>query len=259
MPRVAVIISTWIGNPADYILNLMKSITRYEAGVLFDLYLCANGESYRLPSGLNGKFTDVFIRENTGFNLGAWDYSWRRLSEYDDYLFMQDDCFIRKEFWLRDFLTCFHSKELYGLVGECLHKSWNRPWSELTGPEINTKRRQRVSESKTRLARSCQSDLKRWGIPEGKKADHLTSVVHFTSRAILERVGGYIIADKYQEAIAAEIAFSKKIQNEGYELKQIGRLRHSRIGHRQWHSNGFFAKMERSIKKRQKRFKNLFK
>ena len=208
MPRVAVIISTWIGNPADYILNLMKSMTRYDACAPFGLYLCANGESYRLPPGLQGRFTDVFIRENTGYNLGAWEHSWRKLPEYDDYLFMQDDCFIKKKAWLRDFMACFHSKRRYGLIGECLHKSWNRPWPELTGQQIKTNTRHRISENKESRARYYRDVLKSWGIPEGKKADHLTSVVHFTSRAILERVGGYTIADNYQEAIAAEIAYN---------------------------------------------------
>ncbi len=34
------------------------------------------------------------MRENTGFNIGAWDYGWRHLPPYDYYLFLQDDCFI---------------------------------------------------------------------------------------------------------------------------------------------------------------------
>ena len=42
--------------------------------------------------------------------------------------------------------------------------------------------------------------------------------IQFISRKVLEEVDGYIIVDDYHEAIAAEIAFSKKIQNKGYEI-----------------------------------------
>jgi hypothetical protein len=41
------------------------------------------------------------MRENTGFNIGAWDYGWRHLPPYDYYLFLQDDCFIVRPLWLK--------------------------------------------------------------------------------------------------------------------------------------------------------------
>lgn len=97
------------------------------------------------------------------------------------------------------------------------------PWTELTGADGKHK----VSEKKRKWAEFYIETLRKWGIPKGKTAGHLTSVVHFTSRKVLEEVDGYIIVDDYHEAIAAEIAFSKKIQNKGYEIVQIGKKRHS--------------------------------
>lgn len=101
-----------------------------------------------------------------------------------------------------------------------------------------------------RLARIYQETLARWRIPQGSTARHLTSVVHFTSRQILEEVRGYNLGRTYQETIAAEIGFSRKIEARGYRLIQIGRQRHSRIGHPQWDPLDFFLRLKRSVKKR---------
>jgi len=246
IPNTAVIVSTWDGNPSGYICSLIDSLKRYDAGVPYDIYLCANGESYRLPKNLSNIFKKVFIRENTGFNLGAWDHAWRILPQYENYLFMQDDCYIKKDNWVKDFIGYFNSIEKCGLVGEYLNKSWDMPWTELTSADGKHK----VSKKKRERAGFYIETLRKWGIPKGETASHLTSVVHFTSRKVLEEVDGYIIVDDYHEAIAAEIAFSKKIQNKGYEIVQIGKFRHTRIGHRQWISDGFFSRLANSIKKR---------
>ena len=255
IPDTAIVVSTWFGNPSDYICNLVDSLKRYDAGVPYDIYLCANGESYRLPKNLSNIFKKVFIRENTGFNLGAWDHAWRILPQYENYLFVQDDCYIKKDNWVKDFIGCFNSIEKCGLVGEYLNKSWDMPWTELTGAAGKHK----VSKKKRERAGFYIETLRKWGIPKGETASHLTSVVHFTSRKVLEKVDGYIIVDDYHEAIAAEIAFSKKIQNKGYEIVQIGKKRHSRIGHRQWMPDGFFPRLANSIKKRKALLTNIWK
>lgn len=235
-----------------YIGELLKSMQEYDAGVPYDLYLCANGEDYKIPEDLMSAFTNVFVRENRGYNIGAWDHAWRMLTEYKYYLLMQDDCFIKKKGWLLDFFRCFNSTKDCGLVGECLNKVWNHSWLELTGNTGGGLSKANIDESLMRRARNYLNLLQRWGIPAGETARHLTSVVHFTSRAILEKVDGYNKATTYEEAIAAEIGFSKKIEARGYKLIQIGRYRHSRIGHREWLSDSFLAKLKRSFQKRWK-------
>jgi hypothetical protein len=78
----------------------------------------------------------------------------------------------------------------------------------------------------------------------------MTTVVQFTSRAILEEVDGYNLGFAKDEAAAAEFAFSRKIEARGYTLQQIGRRRHSRIAHPQWPSDAFLPKLKRSVLKR---------
>lgn len=79
-------------------------------------------------------------------------------------------------------------------------------------------------------------------------------MVQFTSRRILEEIGGYNIGRDKLEATAAEIAFSRKIAAKGYRLVQIGRRRHSRIAHPQWPSDAPAARIWRSVKKRMPTF-----
>jgi hypothetical protein len=247
--RVAVVVSTWVGHPPPYLLALCESFARHPPGATFDIFLCANGPDYSPPAELLHLFADVFVRQNTGHNLGAWDHAWRQLSGYDRFLFLQDDCLVKRPNWLRDFTRCFDSTPACGLVGEHLIRDWDRPWSELTDQNGRDGRDDRASEQAA-LARFYRKTLARWGIPEGPTARHLTAVVHFTSRSILEEVGGYNLGRTYQEAIAAEIGFSRKIESRGYSLVQIGRRRHSRIGHPQWNRQGFFARLRRSVRKR---------
>ncbi len=247
--RIAVVVSTWVGHPSRHLLALCESFARHSAGAEYDLFLCANGLEYSPPVELVPLITEVFVRENTGYNLGAWDHAWRQLPEYDRLLFLQDECLVKRAKWLRDFVRCFDSTPGCGLVGEHLIRDWDRPWSELSD-QRGREAQGHKSIERAELARFYRETLARWGIPEGPKARALTAVVQFTSRSILEEVGGYDIGRTYQEAIAAEIGFSRKIEAKGYSLVQIGRQRHSRIGHPQWNRLGFFSRLRRSVRKR---------
>ncbi len=246
---VAIVISTWVGHPAQSLVRLCDSIVRHPARAEYDLFLCANGPAYSPPLELRPLFTRIFVRENTGYNLGAWNHAWRQLPEYDRFLFLQDECAVKRTGWLKDFLRRFDSTPACGLVGEHLIRSWDRPWSVLVEAQGREAKDPRAIQ-RALSARSYREILARWGIPEGPTARHLTTVVHFTSRSILEEVGGYNLGQTYQEAIAAEIGFSRKIVTHGYRLVQVGRWRHSRIGHPQWDRLGFFRRLERSLRKR---------
>jgi len=246
--RVAVVISSWVGHPSKYLLALCESIARHPPGAGHDLVLCANGLDYSPPGELVPLFSEIFIRENTGYNLGAWDHAWRQLPEYDRFLFLQDECLVKRPNWLGDFIRCFDSTPTCGLVGEHLIREWDKPWSETDQKDPDVQDRQSIERAS--LARFYRETLARWGIPEGPTARALTAVVHFTSRSILEEVGGYNLGRSYQEAIAAEIGFSRKIEARGYSLVQIGPRRHSRIGHPQWNRLGFFTRLRRSVRKR---------
>jgi len=201
-----------------------------------DFYLVMNGDQ-KVSADYAGFFTNVFYRENTGYNLAAWDFAWRQLGQYDYFLFLQDDCIILKKNWLRDFYDCFKSEKKCGLVGEFM--SWDMPWAELIAGVDEPK----ISEDEldaadvANCARFYRKTLLGWNVPIGDSARHLASIIHFTSSEILKKVDGYNHPTTYREAIASEIGFSRKIEAAGYKLAQVGKQRFSRIGHREWFSD----------------------
>ncbi len=242
MTRLAVVVSTWIGNPPEYLLGLCGTMGRKAAGAAFDLFLSANGLGYRVPEPVAGRFSEIFVRENTGYNLGAWDHAWRRLPDYGRFLFLQDDCAVLRRNWLQDFTQRFDETRRCGLVGE--HFRWDEPWGRLVEEQAPEPGLEWEGKPVSR-ARYYRATLRRWGIPEGPTARHLTSVVHFTSRPVLEAVDGYRQGRTYHEAIAAEIGFSRAIEAAGFQLAQVTRRRHSRIGHREWESRGALRRLGR--------------
>jgi hypothetical protein len=248
-PTIAVVVSTWSGNPVSYLFALCRSMDRYPAGLPYDLVLSANGLEYRPPPALASRFRTVFVRENVGYNLGAWDYAWRQLSNYDRFLFLQDECQVIRPGWLARFQQRFESVSNCALVGEYLPRFYDRPWSQLDDQGRMAVGTPNEVERITAL-RGYRNQLALWGIPEGPTPRAVTSVVQFTSRAILELVDGYNIGQTKGEAIAAEIGFSRKIEARGFVLVQMGRYRHSVISHPQWPSNHPIARLKRSILKR---------
>jgi hypothetical protein len=228
-------------------------MAEYAAGTNYDLFLSANGLEYSPPAEVMSLFKKIFVRENTGWNLGAWNYAWQQLPDYDRFLFLQDDCVVRKHRWLSSFIACFDKTRKCGLVGEKLQSHWGKLWETMCNPTpINRKDRDPVKRAA--WVAFVRDMMAQWGIPEGSTGLHITTVVQFTSRAILEEVGGYNIGLTKEQAIAAEVGFSRKIEAKGYKLVQIGLRRHSRIGHRQWPRHTLLYKLKRSIHKRLIRF-----
>ncbi len=249
--NVAVVVSTWSGSAPVHLMRLCNSLQRHPAAHKYDLILCVNDLNYILPDALTKRFLQVFVRDNAGYNLGAWDYAWRHLPDHDYFLFLQDDCIVSKNGWLQDFITCFVSTPRCGLVGENVERTWDKPWSELCSPSSQSDpQKNREVQQRAIWADFFREKLRDWNIPEGDTGRHITAVVQFISRTILEEVGGYNSGNTKAEATAAEVAFSRKIAARGYALVQVGRWRHSRIGHPQWPSNAPQARLWRSIKKR---------
>lgn len=239
MSDTAVVVSGWVGHPHAHLVRLLDSMDARDPGRAFDLVLCANGLDFSLPAPLEARFDAVFVRENTGYNLGAWEHAWRRLPDKRWFLFLQDECTIRTAGWVADFVETFETTPRCGLVGEHLNRAWDRPWTELCGDWPDAAR-----------ARFYRKTITAWGIDPGERGRHLTTVVQLSSREVLEAAGGYPQAETYQEAIAAEIGFSRRIEEAGYALAQVGRRRHSRIAHPQWPPDDAVSRLRRSIKKR---------
>ncbi len=235
--KALVTISFYCQRSINPLLHLLRQIATIEAGFPFDLVVVCNAvrldEITNLPQ-LDAQKIQYFIRENKGFNIGAWDYAWRRFPSYDYYLFLQDDCFIIRPQWLKVFIDKLSQFPTIGLLGESLN--WECSWEELAQSNYNQIHREHfLNGQPVKRVDFYRAFLAQHQIPEGKTAKHLQSIIFFTSRMVLERIDGFIIGENYGEAIASEIASSKKVQALGYQIQTVNpNSCYHYIAHPQW-------------------------
>jgi hypothetical protein len=219
--KALVVISYYDRRPIHNLCDLIKSLLKFPAGAEYDLCVVVNRTTEKklcLPDEYS--WIPIEYRHNLGMNIGAWDYGWRTHKEYRDYLFLQDECYVVRDQWLRNYRVCLEQPDV-GMVGESLSKLWDRPWRELERvfegkvlPEhaINGKAVNRVN---------CYLNFFRQNqINPGETGRHLRSVIWFLPRSVLERIDGFLIGRNYGECIAAEIAVSKKIEEIGFRIAQ---------------------------------------
>ncbi len=209
-----------------------------EAGSPFDLVVVCNGgdvQPLSLPNEFDPLRPRVLNRENTGWNLGAWDHGWRNSGDYQHFLFLQDDCFLKKPGWLGEFVFRFENDPGIGLLGEEII------WDEMTWSFV----RKATDRDLGRLAwpedepvhplDTYQALMKQRGVPPGEVGTHLPSLILFTSRKILEEVGGFpLIGSTYREAVACEIGISRAVAAKGYRIARVQNRSFGLIGHPQW-------------------------
>ena len=112
---------------------------------------------------------------------------------------------------------------------------WNRPWSEIVEHSVcGPLPGHELDGRPVAPIEMYQSVFRRWGIDPGPKGDHLQSLIWAARREILERIDGFPIGVTYGEAIAAEIAVSKKVQALGLRTVQVAWRPFTYIQHREW-------------------------
>lgn len=237
-PSTLVIISYWSERSINPLKELISQMDIIDSGTSFDSLIVCNGFSNKVENLINQSNLShnlrVVSRPNHGFNIGAWDYGWRCSPNYHNFLFLQDDCIIFRKNWLKAFINKFNDNNQIGLLGESIN--WHTSWDELSKSDYNNYHKgHTLSVKKMRRIDLYRAYLSKNLIPEGLTADHLQTLVLFTSKQILEQIKGFSIGESYGEAIASEIAISKKVQSAGYEIAMVNP--HScfhYIGHPQW-------------------------
>jgi len=228
-----VVISHYDKRPVKNLLGLLKSIVDHEAGTDFDVCIVVNQESgfpVELP-GLPFRHT-LLYRTNLGMNIGAWDHGWRENLGYEHYIFLQDECIVRRNGWLSGLIECLRIPGT-GMVGECVNYRWCKPWSELTADNNGN-----ASDPKARLlanrARLCLEFIRSRNISAGDTARHLRSLVWGFTRETLQELEGFPIGHNYDECVAAEIAVSRQVENMGLRIAQAHRFPFYYVVHSQW-------------------------
>jgi GT2 family glycosyltransferase/tetratricopeptide (TPR) repeat protein/2-polyprenyl-3-methyl-5-hydroxy-6-metoxy-1,4-benzoquinol methylase len=230
-----VVISHYDARSPDRLLALLDSMSSKPAGWTYAVRVVVNQET-RKPLELPDRHrpVEVFYRENAGFNIGAWDFGWRADPAFDAYLFLQDECRVVREDWAGAFVRKAAEANV-GLVGECLSPLWDAPWAELAERFRGQRLPDHFVDGQPADRLACyQHFFARQGIPTGARGDHLQSLVLFARREVLEAIKGFPDSKNHGEAIAAEIAISKKVQALGLTIAEVGPEPFFYIEHPQW-------------------------
>ncbi len=228
-----IVISHYNAWPADQLVTLLDQIAAIPAGAPFELCVVVNQATpdlLRLPKRHAG--TRVLHRENTGYNIGAWEDGRRRNPGHECYLFLQEECVILRSGWLRAFRRLAMRPEV-GLVGESMH------WAGLGWDRLARKYRghpfaESVEGRSVPIPVGIRAGLRRLGIAEGPTGAHLQSLVLCARREVLEAIGGFDLGLNYGDATVGEVAISKKVSTLGLQVREVGPGSFRYILHPQW-------------------------
>lgn len=239
---IAVIISYWTGHAPGRLYRLLSQLYRHDARLPFSVTVVCNGGDKNplvLPRRYTKRGVKVLNRANSGYNIGAWEHGWRNDHGSKYFLFLQDECYIVKRGWLKAFVDKIQASPEIGLLGESIN--WKRSWEEQRTNPIAAKCLNRDGEEPFNSIDFLRDFLIRQGIPPGETAEHLQSLILFSSRKVLQAIDGFPCRDIYAEAVGAEIGISKKVVAQGYKIAMVGDKPYSYIGHRQW-SAGWYKR-----------------
>ncbi|MCQ0970860.1 hypothetical protein MLD63_10530 [Paracoccus sp. TK19116] len=199
------------------LIALLRQIRRIPAGIPFEVEIVVNsvtGRRLQLPNDLSD--VAVTMRPNSGYNIGAWESVWRQRSDCDFFLFLQDECEIKRENWLIPFIHGTRFADTF-LACECIFymSSWSAiDWKETCNQYFEI------------------ADLYDLGIKAPPTHAQMTVVA--ARRKALEEVGGFISGDHKARANAGEIATTHRALQKGFRVREVQWLPYSTISHPQW-------------------------
>ena len=234
MKSALIVVSHYNAWPTDNLIALLDQIAQVPAGHPFRCRVVVN-QAEPKPLELPPRHADVEVlyRENTGYNIGAWNLGWRADPAADFYLFLQEECKILRPDWLKAFVDLLVKPEV-GLVGES-HFWSGYSWARADYYWRNIRlSRGRDQEGRVPLMIAVRDVLIERQIPFGKNAGHLQSLVLAARRDVLEAIDGFMIGRSYADAIGTEVAISKQVEALGFQVRQVGIGAFRYIIHPQW-------------------------
>ncbi len=238
MPALAktlVVVSFYDARPRQDLDALLQDLATVPAEAPFDVLVVVN-QTQPTATAIASPLPNLRVlhRPNTGYNIGAWDHGYRAAPGYSNYLFLQDECRLRRPGWLRPFVRRLLRPEV-GLVGERMNPAWAASWAEIARKFAgHTLEGHQVLGAPADRLPTYRHFWARHGIALGERGDHLQTLVLAARGEVLARTDGFLLGGDYGEAIAAEIAISKRVQALGLLVEEIGPRPFTWITHAQW-------------------------
>jgi hypothetical protein len=233
MKSALVVISHYNAWPMDHLVALLDQIRSIPSGYPFRCLVVVNKAVDR-PLELPARHADVEIlyRENTGYNIGAWDYGWRFGTRADYYLFLQEECKILRPDWLGSSVRRLERPKV-GLVGESLAYE-KLSWERLDYYKRFDFYQAKPGEPVLGEMQGVRRFLGSKGVPVGWTGEHLQSLIIATRRDVLEAIDGFMIGTSKGDAIACEFGISRAVASKGWKIEQIGLFPFRYVDHPQW-------------------------
>jgi hypothetical protein len=232
---IEIIISYYYARPLDRLIALLVSLSEFRDQIT----VVINGNLGDLTP-LYAQGVRVISRENEGMNIGAWSRGFRERGEADLYIFLQDECFLKRHNFIQAIESVFRSNGSLGMVGESLNPRWAKPWELLESEGVNVYEVDHlINGIPSRRVDTYLHFMRSWGVEPGSSGVHLRSLVWAFPGEVMRALGGFPIGRNRGECIAAEIAVSRKVVMMGYQISQISDGAFTFFGHSEWRPDGF--------------------
>lgn len=230
-----IIISYYPARPLDQLIALLISLSEFRDHIT----VVVNG-NFETLAPLYAQCVRVITRENEGMNIGAWSRGFHERGDADLYIFLQDECFLKRHSFVQAIESVFRSNRSLGMVGESLNPRWAKPWGLLKSEGFNVYEADHVINGiPSRRVDTYLHFMRSWGIEPGSSGAHLRSLVWAFPGEVMRALGGFPIGRNRGECIAAEIAVSRRVVMMGYQISQISEGPFTFFGHSEWRPDGF--------------------
>jgi hypothetical protein len=176
-------------------------------------------------------------RPNHGMNIGAWDCAFHEFPDYENYVFLQDECVIENFSFIDAYLARLSNMEI-GMIGESINFKWNMAWDLISKSNLNYDVGVNSLGNKIARVEFYLYMMKKWGIDPGVTGRHLRALVWALRGEILLKLKGFPIGSWKEECIAAEIAVSKSVEQLGLRVEQVDASSFKYIQHSEWKRDG---------------------
>lgn len=231
--KILITISHYNKRSKDYLISLISYLKSHK----YELFIVINDDNCIFEK--NGTFQKVntLFRPNTGMNIGSWNASYLNNRDFDFYLFLQDECKILDDDFMKKYI-CELSKKNVGMTGESMNFKWNNRWKDIASTGLNYVVGYNINKQPVYRVQFYLSLFHKWGINPGDNGLHLRSLIWGFKRETLEKIFPFPIGKTKEECIAAEIAVSKKVEQVGLKVTQINETPFKYISHLEWKLDG---------------------